>query len=30
VIGYDNLVFVDLDAYNLTELRVNRNLTLTV
>ena len=30
LIGYDNLLFVDLDAYNLTELRVTRNLTLFV
>lgn len=30
VIGYDNLLFVDLDAYNMTELRVSRNLTLVV
>ena len=30
VIGYDNLLFVDMDAYNMTELRVSRNLTLIV
>lgn len=30
VIGYDNLLFVDLDAYNMTELRVSRNLTFIV
>lgn len=30
VIGYDNMLFVDIDAYNLTELKVDRNLTLLV
>lgn len=30
VIGYDNLLFVDIDAYNMTELKVDRNLTLIV
>lgn len=30
VIGYDNLLFVDLDAYNMTELKVDRNLTFFV
>lgn len=30
VIGYDNLIFVDIDGYNMTELRVDRNLTLVV
>jgi hypothetical protein len=30
VIGHDNMLFVDLDAYNITELKVSRNLTLHI
>jgi hypothetical protein len=30
IIGYDNMLFVDIDAYNMTELKINRNLTLII